>query len=51
MPFASTIRERTNTDAQAVTASEPPFYPNDLLPELQHLLAVLADLDIRHEIA
>jgi hypothetical protein len=29
---------------------EAPFYPDDLLPQMQQMLAILADLDLRHEI-
>jgi len=31
-------------------ASEIPFYPDDLLPRLQCVLATLADIEIRYEI-
>jgi hypothetical protein len=27
---------------------EVPFYPDDLLPEIQRILAILADLELRH---
>jgi hypothetical protein len=30
--------------------AEVPFYPDDLLPQLQHTLTLLADLDFQHEI-
>ena len=30
--------------------SKPRFYPDDLLPEMQRLLAVLADLDHHYEV-
>ena len=30
--------------------AEVPFYPDDLLPELQQTLATLADLQLRYEI-
>src|SRR3954469_17570058 len=30
--------------------AEVPFYPDDLLPQLQRTLAISADLDLRHEI-
>jgi hypothetical protein len=33
-----------------VDRAEVPFYPDDLLPQLQQTLAILADLDLRHEI-
>ena len=33
-----------------VDEAEVPFYPDDLLPQLQSVLALLADLDFRHEI-
>jgi hypothetical protein len=33
-----------------VDRAEVPFYPDDLLPQLQRTLAILADLDLRHEI-
>jgi hypothetical protein len=26
-----------------------PFYPDDLLPRMQRILAILADLDLQHE--
>ena len=29
---------------------EVPFYPDDLLPQLQRILAILADLDLQHDI-
>jgi len=32
-----------------VDRAEVPFYPDDLLPQLQRTLAILADLDLRHE--
>ena len=31
-------------------ASEIPFYPDDLLPQLQCALATLADIEVRYEI-
>ena len=30
--------------------AEAPFYPDDLLPQLQQTLATLADLELRYEI-
>jgi len=30
--------------------AEVPFYPDDLLPQLQQTLAILADLETRYEI-
>ncbi|HZI75827.1 MAG TPA: hypothetical protein VFD73_17745 [Gemmatimonadales bacterium] len=30
--------------------AEAPFYPDDLLPQLQRTLALLADLELQHEI-
>jgi hypothetical protein len=33
-----------------VDRAEVPFYPDDVLPQLQRTLAILADLDLRHEI-
>jgi hypothetical protein len=30
--------------------AEAPFYPDDLLPQLQQTLATLADLQLRYEI-
>src|SRR3954471_3833810 len=35
----------------ATGASAAPFYPDDLLPDLQSALAMLADLDVQFEIA
>jgi hypothetical protein len=32
-----------------VHGAEVPVYPDDLLPQLQHTLALLADLDLWHE--
>ena len=29
---------------------EVPFYPDDLLPQLQRILAILADVDLQHDI-
>ena len=31
-------------------ATEIPFYPDDLLPQLQRTLAILADIETRYEI-
>ena len=50
MLFGLASHKRTNSDARLTELSEAPFYPGDLLPALQNTLAVLADLDIRHEI-
>jgi len=33
-----------------VDRGEVPVYPDDLLPQLQSVLAVLADLEVQHEI-
>ena len=30
--------------------AEVPFYPDDLLPKMQQILAILADLGFQHEI-
>jgi hypothetical protein len=30
--------------------AEVPFYPDDLLPQLQQMLGTLADLQVRYEI-
>jgi|1185.fasta_scaffold44843_1 hypothetical protein len=45
MPFSVALRDRT--------AEEPGtrFYQSDLLPEMQGLLAALADVETRYEIA
>ena len=48
----SDLAERGLTDwnARTMNGVEAPFYPDHLLPALQSTLAVLADIDIRHEI-
>ena len=33
-----------------VDRAEVPFYPDDLLPQLQQTLVILADIEIRYEI-
>ena len=49
MPSTSVVPER-GTPATLAHTPPVPTYPEDLLPEMQQLLAILADLAIKHEI-
>ena len=40
-----------SAEASPIGCSGAPSYPDDLLPELQSTLTVLADLEVRYEIA
>jgi hypothetical protein len=51
MLFGFAALERTTHHTQTAGASQTPFYPDDLLPELQTTLAILADLEVSFEIA
>jgi hypothetical protein len=50
MPFSFAARARPDFDAWPTDAPEAPFYPSDLLPAMQGVLAALADLETHHEI-
>jgi hypothetical protein len=50
MPFSFAARARPDLDARPTDAPKAPFYPSDLLPAMQGLLAALADLETHHEI-
>ena len=51
MLFGFAALERTTHHTQTAGASQTPFYPDDLLPELKTTLAILADLEVSFEIA
>lgn len=42
-------RRNAGLDARE-EAREPPFYPDDLLPDLQQALALLANVEVRYEV-
>ena len=51
MPFSSLVaRPREDHPARPADPLAPPFYPADLLPTMQGLLAAVADLETRYEI-
>ena len=51
MPFSSlAARPREDHPARPADPLAPPFYPADLLPTMQGLLAAVADLETRYEI-
>jgi hypothetical protein len=50
MPFSFAARARPAFDARTSDTPEASFYPGDLLPAIQGLLAALADLETYHEI-
>jgi len=49
MSFDLAVLARQQRQAEQTGASEPPFYPGDLLPALQSTLASLADVEVRYE--
>src|SRR3982751_6522051 len=51
MPFSNlAARPREDHPARPANPLSPPFYPIDLLPTMQGLLAAVADLETRYEI-
>jgi len=50
MPFTFAARARKDPHTRPSGAPETPFYPSDLLPAMQGLLAALADVETRYEI-
>jgi len=51
MLFGLAVLERKDTPTRATGSSPVPNYPSDLLPQMQCLLAALADIETRYEIA
>jgi hypothetical protein len=50
MPFSFATRPREDPSARPADPLAPPFYPIDLLPAMQGLLAAVADAETRYEI-
>ena len=50
MPFSLAARPREDHAARSTDPLAPPFYPADLLPAMQGLLAAVADLETGYEI-
>src|SRR5215204_3052463 len=50
MPFSFAVSVCLDHSAQSVGAAVPRFYPTDLLPTMQGLLAAVADIETRYEI-
>ena len=50
MPFSLAARSREDQCTRRTGPLAPPFYPVDLLPAMQGLLAAVADLETGHEI-
>ena len=50
MPFSLAARPREDHAAWSIDPLAPPFYPVDLLPAMQGLLAAVADLETGYEI-
>ena len=51
MLFGLAALARKDAHTRATGSSPVPLYPSDLLPEMQSLLAALADIETRYEIA
>ena len=51
MLFGLAVLERKDAQTRATGSSPVPLYPSDLLPEMQSLLAALADIETCYEIA